>query len=84
MSSKTPEESKFAHENYRPTFELARAFIPVLITSNFDDESTKNERASMETNVSIKMKLISSAQHFPSLRDTRGRVTIIPVIEIMP
>ena len=29
--------------------ELDRAFMPVLVTSNFDDDSMKNERASMET-----------------------------------
>ena len=28
---------------------LYRAFMPVLVTSNFDDDSIKNERASMET-----------------------------------
>ena len=28
---------------------LVRAFIPVLVTSNFDDDSIKNERASMKT-----------------------------------
>ena len=33
----------------RPKIELNRAFMPVLVTSNFDDNSTKNERASMET-----------------------------------
>ena len=27
---------------------LVRAFIPVLVTSNFDDDTIKNERASME------------------------------------
>ena len=31
-----------------PKIELDRAFMPVLVTSNFDD-SIKNERASMET-----------------------------------
>ena len=29
--------------------ELVRAFMPVLVTGNFDDESIKNEWASMET-----------------------------------
>ena len=29
--------------------ELVRAFMPVLVTSNFDDDSIKNEWASMET-----------------------------------
>ena len=33
----------------RPKIELDRAFMAVLITSNFDDDSIKNERASMET-----------------------------------
>ena len=32
-----------------PTFELDQVFMPVLVTSNFDDDSIKNERASMET-----------------------------------
>ena len=29
--------------------ELAQTFMPVLVTSNFDDDSIKNEWASMET-----------------------------------
>ena len=33
----------------RPKFELDQAFMPVLVTSNFDDDLIKNERASMET-----------------------------------
>ena len=33
----------------RPKIELDCAFIPVLVTSNFDDDSIRNERASMET-----------------------------------
>ena len=37
------------HGNQRPEIELVRAFMPVLVTSNFDDDSIKNERASMET-----------------------------------
>ena len=32
----------------RPKIELDQAFMPVLITSNFDDDSIENERASME------------------------------------
>ena len=32
-----------------PKKKLIRAFMPVLVTSNFDDDSIKNERASMET-----------------------------------
>ena len=33
----------------RPKIELDWAFMPVLVTSNFDDDSIKNYRASMET-----------------------------------
>ena len=33
----------------RPKIKLDRAFLPVLITSNFDDDLIKNERARMET-----------------------------------
>ena len=33
----------------RRKIELDQAFLPVLFTSNFDDDSIKNERASMET-----------------------------------
>ena len=32
----------------RPKIKLERACIPVLVTSNFDDDSIKNEQASME------------------------------------
>ena len=32
-----------------PKIKLVPAFMPVLFTSNFDDDSIKNERASMET-----------------------------------
>ena len=35
--------------NQRPEIELTQAFMPVLVTSNFDDDSIKNEWASMET-----------------------------------
>ena len=35
----------------RPELKLVRAFMPVLVTSNFDDDPIKNERASMETPV---------------------------------
>ena len=36
----------------RPKIELDRAFMPVLVTSNFDDDSIKTEEASMETPIS--------------------------------
>ena len=35
-----------------PKIKLDRALMPVLVTSNFDDDSIKNERASMETSFS--------------------------------
>ena len=40
------------HRNQRPEIELIWAFMPVLVTSNFDDDSIKNEWASMETTFS--------------------------------
>ena len=33
----------------RPKIELDRAIMPVLVTSNFDDDSFKNGRASMDS-----------------------------------
>ena len=33
----------------RPKIELDPAFMPALVTSNFDDDSIKNEQASIET-----------------------------------
>ena len=33
----------------QPKIELDQAFMPVLDTSNFDDDLIKNEQASMET-----------------------------------
>ena len=33
------------HGNQRPEIELVRAFMPVLVTSNFDDNSKMNELA---------------------------------------
>ena len=40
------------HGNQRPEIELVWTFMPVLVTSNFDDDSIKNEWASMETQFS--------------------------------
>ena len=37
------------HGNQRPEIKLAQAFMPVLVTSNFDNDLIKNEWASMET-----------------------------------
>ena len=51
-----------------PKIELDRAFMPVLVINNFDDDSIKNERASMETPFS----------HYKSMRnflDAQGQLT---------
>ena len=37
------------HGNQRPEIDLVQAFMPIPVTSNFDDNSIKNEWASMET-----------------------------------
>ena len=34
-----------------PKIKIHQAFMPILVTSNFDDDSIKTERASMETAV---------------------------------
>ena len=52
----------------RPKIELDQAFMSVLVTSNFDDDSIKNEQASMETPFS----------HYKSMRnflDAQGQLT---------
>ena len=52
----------------RPEIKLVQAFMPVLVTSNFDDDSIKNERATMETPFS----------HYKSMGnflDAQGRLT---------
>ena len=51
----------------RPKIELDWAFMPVLVTSDFDDDSIKNEWASMETAFS----------HYKSMRiflDAQGQL----------
>ena len=52
----------------RPKIKLDQAFMPVLVTSNFDDDSIKNEQASTETPFS----------HYKSMGnvlDAQGQVT---------
>ena len=39
----------FRNSKMNGLIRLKRAFMPVLVTSNFDDDSIKNERASIET-----------------------------------
>ena len=57
----------------RPEIKLVRAFMPVMVTSNFDDDSIKNEQASMETPFS----------HYKSVGiflDTQGQLTSWSVV----
>ena len=53
----------------RPKIKIIQAFMPVLVTSNFDDDLIKNERASMETPFS----------HYKSMGnflDTQGQLSL--------
>ena len=52
----------------RPKIELDQAFMPVLVTSNFDDDSIKNEQASMETP-------FSHYKFMANVLDAQGQVT---------
>ena len=79
MSSKTLKESKLGHGNQRPKTE--QSFYACPDTSNFDDDLIKKGSTSMETPFPIKIKSLSSAQHFPSLWNTQGQVTIMPIVQ---
>ena len=52
----------------RPKIELDQAFLPVLVTSNFDDDSIKNDLASMET-------AFSNYKSMGNFLDTQGQLT---------
>ena len=52
----------------RPKIKIDQAFMPVLVTSNFDDDSIKNERASMET-------AFSHYKSMGNFLDARGQLT---------
>ena len=52
----------------RPKIELDQAFMPVLVTSNFDDDSIKNELASMET-------LLSHYKCMGNFLEAQGQLT---------
>ena len=53
----------------QPKIELNRAFMPVLVTSNFDDDSTKNKLASMET-------AFSHYKSMGNFLDAQGQLTL--------
>ena len=52
----------------QPKIKLDQAFMPVLVTSNFDDDSIKNERASMET-------AFSHYKSMGNFLDTQGQLS---------
>ena len=52
----------------RPKIALYQAFMPVLVTSNFDDDSIKNEQASMET-------AFSHCKSMGNFLDAQGQLT---------
>ena len=70
------------HGNQRPKIELIQAFMPVLVISNFDDDSIKNEWASMETPFSH----YKSMGNFLDLRTSNSIVSgpIWPKFELVP
>ena len=53
----------------RPKIELDRTFMPILIRSNLDDDSIKNERASME-------KPFSQYKSMGNCLDAQGQLTL--------
>ena len=52
----------------RPKIGLDQAFMPVLVSSIFDDDSIKNERASMET-------LFSHYKYMGIFLEAQGQLT---------
>ena len=58
----------------QPKIKLDQAFMPVLVTSNFDDDSIKNERASMET-------AFSHYKSMGNFLDTQGQLTPLSVVQ---
>ena len=51
-----------------PKFKRDQALMPVLVTSDFDDDSIKNERASMET-------AFSHYKSMGDILDVQGQLT---------
>ena len=52
----------------QPKVKLDQVFMPVLVTSNFDDDSIKNEWASMET-------LFSHYKYSGNFLEAQGQLT---------
>ena len=53
----------------RPKIKLVKDFMPVLVTSNFDDDSIKNKQASMET-------AFSRCKYMGNFLDVQGKLTL--------
>ena len=68
---KKKKKKKMGHGNQRPEIELARAFMPILITSNFDDNSIKSERAGTETQFSHYKSIGASVAQLDAPSDWR-------------
>ena len=66
------------HGYQRPEIELIQAFMPVLVTSNFDDDSIKNEWASME----IPFSLCKFTGNFLDLKGSQLRSQWSDMVEI--
>ena len=61
----------------RPKIKLDQAFMPVLVTNNFDDDLIKNERANMETP-------FSHCKSMGNFLDAQGQLTLIwPKFELV-
>ena len=60
------------HGNQRPEIELVQAFMLVLVTSNFDDDSIKNEWASMEHHFLIRRHHFSIISLWEIFLDLKG------------
>ena len=60
-----------------PEIKLVQAFTPVLVTSNFDDDSIKNKRASMKT-------LFPLYKSMGKFLDAQGQLTPMSVVRSGP
>ena len=68
----------------RPKIEHDQAFMPVLVNSNFDDDSVKYERASMETPFShytflfVCVDVLRPSQQLRSCRADQLPISTVP------
>ena len=62
-------ETRILIQPFWSEIKLVQAFMPVLVTSNFDDDLIKNERASMEAAFSHYMSM-------GNFLDAQGQLTL--------